>query len=136
MYKFIALTSFCFFVFILWIIYLANTGSSSAFFQFVGTLPHGDKIGHASLFGFLTLLTVIGTKFKSFNCGGLKIYYAAVLIFLFTAGEEFSQAFIPSRTFDLIDLTADIFGIIVAIYLGFLVEYFLTKSTRKNNHNV
>ncbi len=42
-------------LFIGWVIYLANTGQSSIFFQLVRVIPYGDKLGHLFLFGFLIL---------------------------------------------------------------------------------
>lgn len=127
MYRVITAVAVSFFVFILWIIYLANTGSSSIFFGFVRSIPYGDKIGHAGLFGVLTLLVVIGSKFRTFSCGRLNIYYGAMLVILFVIGEELSQAFIPSRTFDLIDLTADSTGIMLAISLAYLASKHLPR---------
>lgn len=116
----ITVVAICFSIFILWVIYLANTGGNSIFFDFVKSIPNGDKIGHAGLFGFLTFIVIVATKFRGFKLGKLHIYYGAVVIALFVVGEEVTQAFIPSRTFDLVDIAADFVGIGIAIGLAFL----------------
>lgn len=126
MHKLTALMATTFFI--LWIIYLANTGSSCIFFGFVRSLPYGDKLGHFCLFGALTFGAVIGSRFRSFSLWRVKIYYAAVFVTVFVVGEELSQAFIPTRRFDLIDLTADAFGILVAVGLAYIVDKQLLKS--------
>lgn len=122
MYKLIVAVATAFFIFTLWILYLANTGGSSIFFDFVRSIPYGDKLGHFCLFGTLTFGVVIGSKFRCFRLGRLKIYYAAILVSVFVVGEELSQAFIPSRTFDLMDLTADTLGILTAVGLAYLAD--------------
>ncbi|WP_226410779.1 hypothetical protein [Shewanella glacialimarina] len=37
--------------FIIWVIYLANTGGSSIFFDIVKHIPYGDKVGHCFYLG-------------------------------------------------------------------------------------
>jgi polysaccharide biosynthesis protein VpsQ len=117
----IAVTA-CFFVFILWIIYLADSGESSIFFDLVKSIPYGDKFCHFLLFGTLTLLLILATRFKSFFIGHLTVYYGVVLVALFAVLEEISQAYIPSRTFDLVDLSADSIGIILSAGLAVMTK--------------
>jgi VanZ family protein len=120
--RLIPLCAVVFFCFIIWVIYLANTGQNSVFFQLVASIPYGDKLGHFCLFGLLTLATNFAFKLKSFNMSSMQIFSGTILVFIFVVIEEFSQYFIPSRTFDLIDLSADFIGIvffnIVTIYLS------------------
>ncbi|BBM01815.1 hypothetical protein GL2_18890 [Microbulbifer sp. GL-2] len=75
------------------------------------SIPYGDKLGHISLFGILSLIIILSTKGKSFSAGKLNIYCGALIVFMFALTEEISQAFISSRTFDTTDLVADIIGI-------------------------
>lgn len=112
----------CFFGFILWVIYLANSGGRSLLFDFVGSLRYGDKLGHLCLFGALTLAVVAATKFRSFSLGRLHLYYGVVVVSLFVFVEEVSQVFIATRTFDLIDLVADIVGIVMAASVACLID--------------
>ncbi len=109
-----------FFVFILWMIYLANTGGSSVFFDLIRVLPYGDKLGHFCLFGILTFLINLASHCKSFPIGRFRINYGTAAVTIFVLTEEISQRFIPSRTFDLMDLTADALGILSFTCLNYL----------------
>ncbi len=121
MQKVISAVTILFFIFILWIIYLANSGSESIFFDLVHALPFGDKIGHLGLFGSLTLGSNLLTKGKLLSLGSVRMYYGTLFVSLFVTIEEGTQYFIPSRTFDLIDLSADAVGIGVATGVTFLL---------------
>ncbi len=112
MHKLISFLSVSFLAFIIWIIYLANTAQSSIFFELVGSIPYGDKLGHFCLFGFLTLGVNFAFKLKSYKLASFNIYVGSMVVFLFVLLEELSQYFIPSRTLDVMDLIADIVGII------------------------
>lgn len=132
MYKLAALGAVLFFMFIAWIIFLADSGSSSIFFDFIRTLLYGDKFGHAGLFGLLTVLSIVAFKFKSFGVGKVKVYYGLVLVLLFAVVEELSQIFFPSRTFDLADLAADMAGMFVAVAICYFGSSYLTNSPSKD----
>ena len=125
MHKLISTISVFFLGFIAWIIYLANTAQHSIFFEFVASIPYGDKLGHFCLFGLLTLGANFAFKLKSFTLLSLKIYLGSSVVFVFVLVEELSQYFIPSRTLDATDLLADIVGIITFS----LVTKFISKYT-------
>lgn len=126
--------SLLFFSFILWIIYTANTGGSSVFFELVAAIPYGDKLGHILLFGILTLAANICFKFSSYRLSlpfvaqpkGASIYWGTTLVLIFVCIEEMSQAFIPSRTFDWLDLTADGVGISLFSYASYRLARILS----------
>ena len=103
-----------FLVFIVWVVFLANTGGQSIWFQWVAQLPYGDKIGHAGLFGLLALLLNWVLRFARFSIKGVSFYFASVLVLSVVSLEELSQLFIASRTFDLADLAADVVGVVTA----------------------
>ena len=124
----IPLCAVAFFCFILWVIYLANTGQNSVFFQLVAHIPYGDKLGHFCLFGLLTLATNLAFKFKSFTFFSRELFLGTILVFGFVVIEEFSQYFIANRTFDLIDLSADFVGI---VFFTFVTSY-LKKMTLRS----
>ena len=109
------LAALAFLLFIVWVIYMANAGHNSVFFDFVAAIPYGDKLGHVGLFGTLTFLTVLASLFAGWTLNNTRLYFAAIAVTLFVIGEEISQAFIPSRTFDVADLSADAVGILLAI---------------------
>ncbi len=129
MYKVISTISVSFFVFIGWIIYLANTGQKSIFFDLVARIPYGDKLGHFCLFGCLTLAANLLLKFRRVNFSNVPIYTGTVLVFLFVLIEELSQHFIPNRTLDGVDLIADIIGIILFNFLTILLANWVEKLT-------
>jgi hypothetical protein len=125
MHKIISILSVTFLGFIAWIIYLANTAQNSIFFEFVGSIPYGDKLGHFCLFGFLTLGANFAFKLKSYKLLSLNVYLGSIAVFIFVLLEELSQYFIPSRTLDATDLLADIVGIITFS----LITKFMSKYT-------
>ncbi|MCP3669358.1 MAG: trypsin [Gammaproteobacteria bacterium] len=109
-------------LFIGWVIYLANTGQSSIFFQLVRAIPYGDKLGHLFLFGFLTLGLNVALKYKTFNLKQRGIYYGSTIVGIVVLLEELSQYFLPSRTFDFIDLGADIAGILLFSIISYILS--------------
>ena len=113
MHKLVSILSVAFLGFIAWVIYLANTAQNSVFFEFVASIPYGDKLGHFCLFGLLSLGVNFAFKLKSFKLVSVNVYDGSAVVLLFVLIEELSQYFIPSRTMDIADLLADIFGIIV-----------------------
>jgi VanZ family protein len=118
--RLIPLCAVGFFCFLIWVIYLANTGKSSIFFQLIASIPYGDKLGHFSLFGLLTLVTNFAFKLKSYKVYSMELYFGTVLVAIFVTIEECSQYFIPNRTFDLFDLLADFIGI---VFFNFITIY-------------
>lgn len=124
--------TFLFFSFIIWIIYKANKGQESIFFELVAVIPYGDKVGHFFLFGCLTLLLNIAFKFKTQSFGKLTFYLGTLLVIIFVVLEELSQGFVSTRTLDIKDLLADGVGILIFSILS----YFLSKRfiiVNKNN---
>ncbi|MCP3663395.1 MAG: trypsin [Gammaproteobacteria bacterium] len=118
----ISLITLSYGLFIGWVIYLANTGQSSIFFQLVRAIPYGDKLGHLFLFGFLTLGLNIALNYKTFNLKQRKIYYGSTIVGVSVLLEELSQYFLPSRTFDVIDLGADIAGILLFSVISYMLS--------------
>lgn len=103
--------SILFICFMIWVIYMANTGQNNILFQFIREIPHGDKLGHFFLFGIFTFVLNIGIGNKT--CFNNKFLLGTVFILLFAIVEETSQYWITTRTLDGIDLIADISGIIL-----------------------
>ncbi|USD36176.1 VanZ family protein [Ferrimonas sp. SCSIO 43195] len=116
--KSIGLLGIGFFGFILWIIYLANSGGDSVFFDLVRQLPYGDKLGHFCLFGLLTLAANLGTGLKTLPVGRWRWYLGTTLVSLFVLLEELSQLLLPRRTFDVTDLAADLVGIVLFTWVS------------------
>ena len=133
-YMLSALIAGAFLGFIIWIIYLANTGGTSIFFELIKHIPYGDKVGHCLLFGTLTFLANITLKFKTIKLGRFSVYIGSCLVAVFVLGEEISQGFIPSRTLDIADLMADGVGIGLFSYLTWLTHRFIPSYYQGKNH--
>lgn len=118
-YKLAVASTAAFALFIAWVIYMANTGQKSIFFDLVKMLPYGDKIGHFFLFGLLALGTTIVFKFRSIKFSQLAVPYGAILISCLVIIEELSQKFVSGRTFDLNDMLASLAGVLVCGVLPF-----------------
>ena len=100
--------------FIVWIIVDADLGAQNPFIQFANTIPYGDKIGHACIFGTMAFLVTIASRFASWRLASVEVFYGTSLVFLFALVEEGSQYFMKTRNFDFYDALADFVGICIA----------------------
>jgi VanZ family protein len=119
-----------FFIFILWIIFSADTGRQNIFFKFVNSIPNGDKLGHFFLFGVLTLSLNFALKFKAIKLWQ-KLPLGTVLVSVFVLLEELSQAFFPNRNLDIADLIADGLGILIFTFIGYYLFENKSMSLKK-----
>jgi len=76
---------------------------------FVKIVPYGDKIAHFILFGLLGMLCVL----QSFKFDPVHIWPGLVLTTGFAVVDELLQLFFPHRSFSLIDLFANLIGILI-----------------------
>ena len=123
----IPLFTFIYLILIGLIITLANQGLLSV--QWLRQLPYGDKLGHFILIGGLSFLVNLSFKCPYWRWRGVLILKACVYVALLISLEEFSQYFIPQRSFDLGDLAANYAGILCFGYAA----YFLQKHKYKHN---
>ncbi|MCJ7434375.1 MAG: VanZ family protein [Anaerolineales bacterium] len=107
-----------FFAFIMLVIVLANA-DQLRFLGVVYHFPNGDKAGHFILFGILTFLLDL-TFFQALPHADRKRVSVIIglILALLIALEEFSQKFIPARTFSLFDLFASYVGVIFFSWLA------------------
>ena len=103
-----------FFLFISFIIFLADTADHNFAFKLVGDIPYGDKFFHALLYGVMALALNYGLNFRSIKN---QFQLGAIIVLLFATIEECSQYYIPSRTFDLRDLLADLIGVVLFSFI-------------------
>ena len=103
--------------FIGWIILQANQGRNTVFFEWVNAIPFGDKLGHFVLFGVLSGLTIIALKGRCLGIKAIQFPLGAIIVFGIAITEELSQTFFIHRTFDLLDVVADILGIVCSIII-------------------
>lgn len=104
------------FAFICWITLQANNGNNNIFFDLVSLIPYGDKLGHFMLYGTLSLLAVIAVTDKYLLVNKFRIPVGAIVVLLIVIGEEGSQLFLSHRTFDLLDISADIAGVFIFLW--------------------
>jgi hypothetical protein len=102
-----------FFLFIGFIIYLADTADQNFAFLMIGSIPYGDKVMHCLLYGIMALLLNYGLNFKSKKIFGFNMQIGALIVLTFAGLEEITQYWLPSRTCDIFDFVADIFGVIL-----------------------
>ncbi|MEA1879381.1 MAG: VanZ family protein [Campylobacterota bacterium] len=123
-----------FFIFISYIIFLANTADHNFAFKLIGHVPYGDKIAHAILYGMMALLLNYGLGFrkvrltahllksfpKTIDALANAPYTGSIIVLAFATIEELSQYYIPSRTFDMGDLLADFVGVVLFSFIKIL----------------
>ena len=102
-----------FFIFIAFIIYLADTADHNFAFSLIGHIPYGDKLMHGLLYGVMALFLNFGLNYKSYKWLGFNMQLGAIIVLVFATLEEISQYWLPSRTFDLGDLLADFVGVVL-----------------------
>ena len=105
-------------LFIICIIVLANNGMLSIL-GFVNQIPYGDKIGHFVLYGILTLLIDLALfRSRPDLSRNLIVLQVAFMLALLIGLEEYSQKFISSRTFSLVDLVFGYVGVILFSWIA------------------
>ena len=73
--------------------------------------PYSDKVGHFLSMGVLALLFNLMLQGHCFLVRTKKIYWGSTIITVAAVIEEFTQAYIPHRGFDLLDLWVGLVGI-------------------------
>lgn len=104
-------------LFIVMIIIIANWGTLPFMIGMIYTYPMGDKLGHFILMGLLTFLVNLSLSAKKIRLFSRQILLGSVLVFSAVVFEEFSQLFVLSRSFSLLDLSFDFIGILCASWL-------------------
>jgi hypothetical protein len=104
--------------FVVAIIAVADSGIARPFFDWINRHMGGDKVGHFILLGGLAFTFNRALGGRCARMGPLFIQVGGLLIGLAITCEEFSQIWIPGRTFDWGDLAANYAGIACADWLG------------------
>ena len=105
------------FLFIAWIIVVADLDKDNLFFKLAHDIKHGDKMAHFGLYGLLAYFVNRATRFKSFNLQNYKILFGSAMVLTFAIAEEFTQLAFANRTFDWFDMLSDFVGIWGVTYL-------------------
>ncbi len=93
------------------IIVIADRGHADLFWNLVGRVPCGDKLGHLGLVGTLSFLLNLLLEGRRAPGRWSPMMLGSLLLLVFMTLEEASQAFIPCRSFDLLDGLANIIGV-------------------------
>lgn len=107
-----------FFLFVAFIVYVADTRLYPGFFHWVNSVAGMDKAGHFVLMGTLAWCANHGLAWRRLRVGPLAFLVGSFVITVLVALEEGSQHWFPSRTWDWRDLVADLAGIWLAGRLG------------------
>lgn len=103
------------------IIFLADLRGTQYLLNFVGAIPHGDKIGHFVLMGTLSFLVNSALKARTISIGNFNVSLGSLIVLAVVTLEEISQMFVRGRSFDLTDLAADYLGIFIFGQLARLI---------------
>ncbi|MGD0338408.1 MAG: VanZ family protein [Bacteroidota bacterium] len=97
---------------LLWfvVIYFLSSLPSSVFP--VISIPYADKLVHIGIFFILCALVdrALLHQRKFSRLASLHLFVALAIVILYGLSDEFHQSFIPGRTSDLFDATADAIG--------------------------
>jgi len=91
-------------------------------------IPNFDKIVHTGLFGVHAYLMVMYLIHRDSMRDNLLRMIGGAIILSFSFGLliEIIQIFIPERNFEILDLLADIFGILIGILIFYIKFHFFT----------
>ena len=98
-------------MFLAGIVLLADSGHGGWLFKLAYTLPDGDKLGHFILMGTLSFLVNLLLRAAPTRLYRFTVMKGSTIVMGIVTLEECSQVFFKARTFDLLDLAADAFGI-------------------------
>ena len=104
--------------FIVTVIACADSGTHQRLYSWVYRQPMGDKAGHVFLIGSLAALLNYALRWRSTSLGWTRLQVGGLVIAALMTAEEFSQIWIATRTFDLLDLGSNYLGILCAEMLA------------------
>ena len=109
------------------IVVLADVRQTQFLFNFIRSLPFGDKIGHFFLMGIFSLLVNLALSAKTIRLWKFKYLLGSLIVSAIVTLEEFSQIFVSGRTLDAGDLIVDFAGI---VYFGEIARFLTGRSSR------
>jgi VanZ family protein len=110
------------------IVVLADVRQTQFIFNFVRSLPFGDKIGHFFLMEIFSLLVNLALRAKPIRLWKFKYLLGSLIVLAIVTLEEFSQIFVRGRTFDAEDLIVDFAGIFISGELARLITGRFSRS--------
>ncbi|MEM0994679.1 MAG: VanZ family protein [Bacteroidota bacterium] len=127
-YTNIRIVAFLFFTLIAYILCAANFGWDTTIFTFIKQLPYGDKLTHFVLIGGFAFFMNLILKNRTTAVLRWSFLLGSTIVFAFVTLEEFSQIYIPRRTFDLVDLACNYASIFLIGGLAKRVDLVYTSS--------
>jgi hypothetical protein len=100
-----------FFAFICALIILVDIKGTEYLLGWFPKIPFSDKLGHFGLYGVLALLLNYALDFRNLQFSKLNWHVGSGIILTFAILEEFTQIFLDTRSFDFLDMAADIAGV-------------------------
>jgi hypothetical protein len=88
----------------------------------IAAVPFADKVVHFSMTVTLSLLLCFSTNQRQVNLFGRWMLFSSLALAIGFTLEEFSQAFIPSRNFEIMDMLCNYAGIYMGSRLGCLLK--------------
>ena len=98
---------------LIFIVLAANAGLARHYFGWFLALPGGDLIGHFGLMGAFSFLVNYWLRCRRVRVGRLAPLQGTLIVAVVVSLEEFSQMFVLARSFSLLDLGADLMGIVI-----------------------
>lgn len=106
--------AYLFIVIVIFIILSATFQWGNPIMGLIRGFKYGDKFAHLILIGTLAYCVNYLLKFRTIKRFNRNLLVGTIGITIFITLEEFSQIWISTRTFDLIDLSANYLGIAIA----------------------
>ncbi len=132
-FRILTLAAFlCFFAIIAMMGFQTSTGLIIT--RTIAHLPFGDKGLHLLILSILTLLLNVSLRRRRVNLLGLNLLLGSILLSMGITLEECSQAFIPTRNFELLDMVCNYAGIFTGSLLCFMVPLPQTKQTEYGDY--
>lgn len=94
------------------VIFMKNLNRGNSVFGILQNIPHVDKLGHFFLYGLLTYLMSFALRQRRFKLLNIRIPLAPFIMLIATFMEECSQIMQEFRTFSLLDMLANIIGVV------------------------
>ena len=114
------------------LITIANTGNGQFLLTILNTIPHGDKWLHLFLMGTLTAALNLSFNFRKTDIGKKSILTGTLIMACLITLEEFSQAFIPYRNFEILDLVCNYAGVFGIGQIPYFFRAYLPKFVLKS----
>jgi hypothetical protein len=118
---------------ILMIVLAADLGWGEALFDLVAIIPGRDFTGHFVLIGLLSLTSNLALQRRTIRLHGRHFQLGSVILLPIVTLEEFSQLWISTRGFSLLDLAADYLGIWL---LGGMLSAWLRSGSAASDHAI